>query len=402
MDGTNIYLAFKLTNVAATLKAGGNIDMTAKITGTGADANNPAIPLNPTRTITVATSIPAAKAEIIPELGKLGHIFVSTTDNNTLFIDKSPSSLIGGDSPFISDELVQIGYVKITSKYGTNATAKKFLSLGQTGDKGTLSITNGQFAASLCGGKKGCVYIDAGGPIEATPITDQYVASWALTDSQLKNISDVSAVAGSKGAPIKIKVDRTTTINDIDVEKGQAPVSEMSVTLAGQTAPVTVGPVDLRRIPRDGKTCWVYNIPPPDGNLDLLSVRVTNDTARAGVLTGTLYPQEGGDTPDFTNVNLLTAIAADATDTRNEVIELVTDSSGASVPALKGKATIRFSADDIAKAGGIASWTAERKVLKIVSQISEMEVMSLLRYGVDATKQPQSNVSTGVTGNSCE
>jgi hypothetical protein len=397
-DGTEIYLAFKLTGVATTLKSGGKIDMTAKITGV--PPSSPAVALNPTRITTVATSTSAAKAEIIPELGKLGYIFVSTADDNKLFVDKSPATLSGADTPFISDELVQIGYVKITSQDAVDTTARTLFGLGNTGDKATLTIKNGQFLASPGGtGGKGVVYIDAGGAIEAlSPLEDNgTTAKWALTDSHLKSIAGIA-----DGAPIKIKVDRINTINDVDTEVSQAPTADMSVTVSGQTAPITVGPVELRRIPRDGMTCWVYNIPPPDGNLDLLSVRVTNDTARAGVLTGTLYPQAGGDTPDFTNVNLLTAIAADATDTRNEVIELVTDSSGASVPALKGKATIRFSADDIAKAGGIASWTAERKVLKIVSQISEMEVMSLLRYGVDATKQPQSNVSTGVTGNSCE
>jgi hypothetical protein len=401
-DGTEIYLAYRMSGVATTLKAGGTIEMTAKVTG-----DNPAVPLNPTRTIPVATSISASKVEVVPELGRLGYVFVSTADDNKLFVDKSPATETG-DTPFISDELVTIGYVKVTSKDAVDATGRTLFALGSTGDAGTLEITNGQFSASPGGvGAKGSVYIDAGGAIEAiSPLEENSTkAKWALTASNLKSISDTSAVAGSKGAPIKVKVDRSSEIKDVNTEVGQAPVANMTITPNGQTSSIAVGPSELRRIPRDGKTCWVFNVPPPDGNLDLLSVRITNDTAKAGSLTGTLYPEAGGDppVPDALNVNLLAKIALDAADSRNKVIEMVNDASGTPVPALKGGSTIRLSSKDIADAGDVASWTGERKVLKIKSEISELEVMTLLRYGgEDPLKAPQSNVSTGVTGNSCE
>jgi hypothetical protein len=406
-DGSSIEIAYKLAGVATTLKtAGGKIEMTAKLTGT-----SPAVALNPTRTLTVASSTQAGKVEILPEMGKLGYVFVSVADDSKLFVDKSPVGE-GGDTPFVSDELVKIGYVRITSQDAADLTGRTLFTLGgKSGDKAALTITNGQFSASPGGiNAIGVAYIDAGGKIEAlSPIEDSgATAKWALSNSHLTAIINKSAekdannaLVNPKGAPIMIKVDRLNAINDINVEVGGGPSAEIVVTPDGQTTGTTVGPVELRRIPRDGVTCWVYNVPPPAGNLDLLSVRISNETARAGTLVGTLYPQDGGDTPDFMSVNLLTKIAANASDTRNELIEMVTNSSGVTEPGLKGGATIRLSAKDIADAGGV-DWTEGRKVLKVSSQISELELLTLLRYGTASAEQAQSNLSTGVTGNSCE
>jgi hypothetical protein len=403
-DGAEIQLKFKLANVATALKTpGSKIEMTMKLTGTG-----PVVPLNPTRTIPVAVSKAASKTEILPEMARLGYVFVSVSDGSKLFVDKSPASETG-DSPYVSDELVKIGYVKITSQNAFNATADKLFVLGdKTGDKATFSITNGQFRASPGGvNAAGVVYIDAGSTINAlSPLEDEgTTAKWTLTSSDLKNIATKSDqeddFGEKKGAPIMIKADRLNEINDINVESGTGPSAEMAVTPDGQTAAIAVGPVELRRIPRDGVTCWVYNVPPPAGNLDLLSVRITNDTSLAGALIGTLYPQEGGDTPDFTNLNLLTKITANASDERNSLIEMVTDSSGVSQPGLKGGATIRLSAKDIADAGGV-DWTEGRKVLKVTSQISELELLTLLRYGTASAEQAQSNISVGATGKACE
>lgn len=400
-DGTKLQLFYRLAGVANTLKTpGGKIEMTAKITGV-----SPAIPLNSTRTITVVDSKLASQMEITPEMGRQGYVFVSIADDNKLFVDKAPVTA-SGENPFISDERVKIGYIKTTLNNAADLTGEKAFTLGgSANDKATMKITNGQFKASPGGvNAAGVPYIDASGKqINATSVEDDgTTAVWTLTADDLKSIASAEYKDQSgtlvPGAPIGIKANRTSEINDVNVEVGAAPSAQMDITPAGQTAAIVVGPVDLRRIPRDGVTCWVYNVPPPAANLDKLSVRITNDSARAGTIIGTLYPDEGGDTPDFMSINLLTKIGA--ADPRYSQIEMVTDSSGVPQPGLKGGATIRLSAQDIADVGGV-TWDAGRKVLKISSAISEMEVLSLLRYGA-ADNQPQSNISTGVKGTACE
>jgi hypothetical protein len=338
---------------------------------------------------------------ITPELG--GQVYVSAADEAKLFISKDDSTFTG-NTAFISDQEVKIGYVKVTPGSSVvDVTGSTVFTIGNTNptdstksDTAVLTISTGQFAASPGGvGATGKAYIDAGSAIDAAfPLTDTKTAKWNLTAAQLKAIANLNTTTYPNGAPIKIKVDRSNTINVEDA----VPTADMTVTLASLTTPATetLTGVQLRRIPLDGKVCWVYNVPSPgDGIADLLSVRITNDSKRAGKITGSLYPEAGG-TEDFTGENLLTLIAANTSDPRSQVLSIEgTDA------VLNAGATIRLSAQDIADIGKIASWAGERKVLKIQSTIPELEVMTLLRYAVDATKQPQSNVSTGVTGSSC-
>jgi hypothetical protein len=383
-----MYLAYKIANAAATLKAGGTIQMTATVTGTG---DSPAIPLNPTYTIDVARSAKSTDIKVNPEAG--GQVYIATAGGSTSFVTKDPSTY-QGTSAYLSESEVQIGYIKINQSQASDMSGVKFYGITDK-DTATLTITDGQFAASPGGvGATGKPYILAGGTIDATfPLADATTASWTLTSANLQAIADVSPVDYPNGAPIIVRVDGT---NEINVEETE-PEASMTLTLGSLTpvGTVEIPATTLRRIPYDGKVCWVYNVPSPGDNVaDLLSIRITNDTRYPGAINGTLYPEAGG-TPDFENVNLLSSILADTADPRSQVLSL--DGTDA---VLAPGATIRLSADDISKVAG-NTWAGERKVLRIQSELSDLEVMTLLRYAVDSTKQPQSNVSTGVTGNSC-
>jgi hypothetical protein len=395
-DGTNIYLAYKLTSITAK-NAGDAVTMTASFkeaTGTGE------IP-NPTRTLTVVKATKGAEIGITPELG--GEVYISASSGATEFTTKDPSTF-QGNTAYVSDDEVIIGYVKITPNTAVyDVTGSTVFTIGNKNSDGTkadtavLTISSGQFGASPGGvGAAGKVYIDVGSPIDALfPLADTETATWNLSDTNLKAIASLSATTYPYGAPIKIKANRADTINLVETD----PTADMTVTLASLVTPSTetiTGAV-LRSFSLDGRVCWVYNVPSPGDNVaDLLSIRITNGSTRQGVVTGTLYPQAGGDPdPNLTAVNLLEAIIADATDTRGEVLSL----DGTEV-ALNAGATIRLSADDIAKIAG-STWEGTRKVLMIQSTIPELEVMTLLRHTKDATTQPLSNVSTGVTGSSC-
>jgi hypothetical protein len=395
-DGTELYLAFKMAS-ASLKNAGDEVTMKASFVGV---LNVNEIP-NPTREVTVAKAAKGANVTITSEAG--GQVYISAASGAKEFVSKDDSTF-QGDTAYISGDEVQIGYVKIVSAaQATDQTGEALFTLGNTNatdatksDNATLTITSGQFAASPGGvGAVGKVYIDAGTAIEAAfPLADAQTATWSLNKDQLKSIATLDTTVYPNGAPIKIKINGSDAVNVEDAD----PSAEMIVKLDSLTpsSTITVPITTLRRIPLDGRVCWVYNVPSPgDGVADLLSVRITNDSKYDGMVTGTLYPEIGGE-PDFTAVNLLSMIAADAADPRSQVLSL----DGTDV-VLKAGNTIRLAAEDIAKAGGLTDWLGERKVLKIQSEISDLEVMTLLRYAVDSAKQPQSNVSTGVTGSSC-
>jgi hypothetical protein len=389
-DGTELYLAFKMAS-ASLKNAGDEVKMTASFVAkdTG-EAVNPAI------TIPVAKAVKAVNVTVEPEMG--GAVYVSAGSGAKEFVTKDQSTF-QGDTAYVSSSEARIGYIKVTSNKAVDAGGSNTYALGNKNatdatkaDNATLTITSGQFAASPGGvGATGKAYIKpvSGSDMDAAfPLENPQTAKWVINDTQLKGMMDNTATADVvERSEIRIRANGSDAIN---IEESP-PSAELAVKLDSLTpaATITVEPTLLRRIPLDGKICWVYNVPSPgDGVADLLSVRVTNDSRYEGKLTATLYSEDG--TEVFLNRNLLGLITGTAVVGTGEEAKL------------KAGATVRLSSKDIADIAELpAGWPGERKVMKIQSEIADMEVLTLLRYAPNANLQPQSNISTGVTGSSC-
>jgi hypothetical protein len=123
----------------------------------------------------------------------------------------------------------------------------------------------------------------------------------------------------------------------------------------------------------------LFNIPDATqggGSIDGVSVRVTNKTANAGQLFASLYRQDG------------TAIY------KSKLIG-----------AVEPKSTVRFNTGegdefDLTKVeGGPYRWPGERAVLRLSTDLQDVEMFGLVR---NITGGPSMNVSTGATGNGCD
>jgi hypothetical protein len=123
----------------------------------------------------------------------------------------------------------------------------------------------------------------------------------------------------------------------------------------------------------------LFNIPDATqggGSIDGVSVRVTNKTANAGQLFASLYRQDG------------TAIY------KSKLIG-----------AVESKSTVRFNTgegdefDLTLVEGGPYRWPGERAVLRLSTDLQDVEMFGLVR---NITGGPSMNVSTGATGNGCD
>jgi hypothetical protein len=396
-DGTQLYLAYRISGAATSLKAGTPIEMTGALVKT----NTTNIYLNIARTIKVAVAKPAAKVEIKPESGSQNYVFISALSNDKEFINNAPAGLVT-TTPYVSDSLVKIGYIKVTESKAADLSGKTIFKLGTlAGDKATFDIKDGQFAASKGGvGAVGKVYIDAGSSIiepSTSPLADDTTASFTLNNTQLTAIANKSLVPDPVtkqllGAPIMIKVDGATPINIPEAE----PSATMTLTLG--TTPASTVPVEssvLRRLTRDGKICWVYNIPAPPSETsavkDWLTIRIINNAKVPTKIVGTLYAQAGG-APIFENTSLLDKLDPSKAEV---LVQEGTDY------LLAPNSVVRLDAKDIANIAG-DDWAGTRRVLKIQANVTDLEVLSMIRNTQNANMQPQSNISTGVTGDSCQ
>lgn len=404
-DGTQLYLAFKLAT-ADLATAGNEVKMTATFSRSG----TPEIP-NPARTVVVAKSAKAADVSIETELG--GLVYVGVAGGRKDFVSNdAPGST--AQTAYVATDEVQIGYLKIASSKAVDASGSNIFTIGKKStpsgsttaveDTATLTIENGQFAASPGGTSAGRVFLDinTGSAIPATSIADGKTATWTLNYTQLDQLARNTILGTTPTdktgwAPIKVRVDGVTTIND--TEGGNDPQANVILKLNGSVNSASVKEIEaaspLRRIPPDGKTCWVYNIPPPLGK-DVLSLRITNDSDLPGTITGTLYGEDG--TTHFESVNLL--------ETHVDYTKPGPDGK-LGVPRTTGsellpRETVILSVKNITDLPGApADWPKERKVLEIRSTIPKLEVLNLLRYVVDVQNQPMSNISAGVTGVAC-
>lgn len=368
-----VMLLYKLSNAGALAAAGQKVNMQVELrTGGVVD-----VLVNPQRTVTVATSVKGMAVTLSSlEAGKLA---ISVSSGSTQFSGElSPNS----STPygFISNTVARIGSLGV--KDGQNSakmedgTSDFKLQTKVLADNSKLKVTGGQFQASKT--SPGKVFINAttaGGSqsnISADFVTQDAAGDWsALWNLDSSEMSSIANAAPS--AYISIQTDGIAEVNTVE----NVPHGVFTLDFnTGAYKDITVEG-DLRKISKDGTVCTVYQIPPPaPGKIgtDLMSIRITNDSAIAAKITGTLYGMDGA--------------------------LLGTANTALSDKELPAGATLRIESDKIGELFGGVTWDG-RAILKITSILPEMEVMALIRQrGIPFA--PLSNLSTGAKGTSCE
>ncbi len=335
---------------AAILTTGGKVNLTADLQKVDET------PVNPSRTVTIATSKQAISASLVSETS--GLVEISVIDGNTKFASD------GKKDAYVSPNTAQIGRLEITADNTamqsdgvtgfTFATTPAGSNDGETEDA-VLEITGGQFAASQFDG--GVILANAGTTVVTGSAADETTATLDL-DGKMDDINGGEV-------DIRMVVDGQTAINTV----GETPPSAILIIGFAEDYMdnITVGPVELLRIKQNGTVCVVYNVPGSAAS-DELNIRITNESSAAGELTGILYSKSG-------------------------------DKIGASMTlaeSLPAGETIRITAPYLEDKVG--TW-AGRAILEITSTLPDIEVLAMLRNRVPGS--PLTNVSTGASGNSC-
>lgn len=148
------------------------------------------------------------------------------------------------------------------------------------------------------------------------------------------------------------------------MDKGKITVT-LAGTGLGSFRPVFGSEGTLVDIRKNGASTRVLNIPSPDNTADTAFIRINNMSSRAGVVTGTLYGQDG----------------------------VILGTANTTIAELKAYEVAVLNSSDIAGKFGISVWTG-RAWLQIDSEISQLSVQNLVRN--NATNSLL-NVSDGVS-----
>jgi len=364
-DGSHtLFLRYTLDNLDALQSAGEEIELTVSLYDA---AGNTQID-TPSITKTVATSDRGSELRLESETG-------------AVYIDVSTGSINFTGSTIISETMVALGAVSITSNDGTiknDGSQWQFTVDEPTPDSATLTIINGNFAASV-EGTTGAVFLDMDGDGTLDTETDAIdrtadsltidTAIWNLDSDDLSAI--VTQTESSGGVDMIIMADGTTEINEFS----DPPEATLVISYSGSKDTFTK---KLRHIKGNGTKCTLYNVPNPNA-IDEVNIRISNTSGSAGVLRGSLRDMDG--TYLFKNALLL-----------------------AEGETIASNQTIRFTNTDIdaivaSENGGTSTWTARRAVLTISSDVTSMEMFALLR---SKTGGPLINLSVGGTGNGCD
>lgn len=370
--GDQLMLLYKMSNVGVLADPTQKINMTIDLkTGGALDTI-----VNPQRTVTVATSAKALDVSLASlEAGKLN---ISVSSGSTQFSgDIAPSTAIFYG--YVNNTTARIGQLKFTIKTPAPKMADAVTGFALASDKvaadsSKLVITGGQFQASksIPGSVELRLYDSAGtagSSITSDEITMDLEGAWQATWNL--DSTDLSSIAGSaNGAMIEMVVDGASEVNSVE----NPPVGNLTIDFNNTSyKDINIEAVELRKITKDGNVCTVYNVPPPSNGVmgaDVVSIRVTNDSAIAGKLMGKFFGMDG----------------------------TLMWSGDLMAEELQPGVTARLENDGLAKLMGI-TWEG-RGVLQISSTIPEMEVMALIRQnGIKFA--PLSNLSTGARGTSC-
>jgi hypothetical protein len=369
-----LVLRFQLTDLDALQSPGEEIKMTVSLFDSSGNTQID----TPSETEVVATSARGSDIEL-------------SADSGPAEIDVSTGSINFIGNGIITSTMVSLGSIKLASETDgpivADGSSWEFGTDDPTPDSATLTVTNGNFAASLStadgGTGNGAVFIELDGAddesydtddsdpnepadIAATSVTDD-TATWEL------DADDVANMVEATTSYITILADGTTEINDFN----DPPEATFVITYSG-------GKKDtfkkkLLQIERNGTVCTLYNVPNITA-LDVMNLRITNTSSKEGVLRGTLRLMDG--TILFNNELLLGTEDAPETIAPNETIRLTSQNI-----------------DDVSVAAGNASGWSGRAILTVSSDVTSMEMYGLLR---NANGGPLINMSVGGSGSGCD
>lgn len=365
-DGDQLLLVYQFEDAPSLKAEDGTVELTAKLLDSNDD------PVNPERTVSIATSKSALTAELSSE--DTGTIHISTLDGSKFF--KGSGAVIVNPDANKKSKVVRIGYLKITNKTGTKESDGEtdFLVGTDPGDgkiqAGTtqLKITGGQFDASVSAKSVYLYYAAASQEIARADAVDDVAntATFDLTDAELTDLRTVGG--GGKSIDIRLEVDGTTEINTVE----NRPEATLTLDFAADyVTDVTTGPTALRQIGKDGMVCVLYNVPGVE-RADEFNVRIINESNSPGKFTGKMYLDNGTINGPTSGIDLTGG------------------------QPLAAGATMHLNAEDL-ETLGFPRWS-KRAILEITATLPKFEALVLMRS--KATGIP-TNVSVGASGSGC-
>jgi hypothetical protein len=370
-DNSTLVLRFQLTDLEALQSPGEEIKMTVSLFD-----SNGTNPIDTVETATVAASARGSDIEL-------------EADGGPAEIDVSTGSVNFIGNGIITPTMVSLGTLTLDYEAGSivaDGSQWIFGSSDPRPESATLTVTNGNFAASLSttdgGTGNGTVFLnldkdetydtDNSNPttdpadIPATSVTAD-TAIWELDED------DVDAMRLNNTSYITILADGTTEINDFN----DPPEATFVVTYGGGNKDTFKK--KLLQIKRNGTVCTLYNVPNINA-LDVMNLRITNTSSQAGVLRGTLRLMDG--TILFKNELLLGDETAPGEVAPNQTVRLTSQNI-----------------DDVSVAAGNASGWQGRAILTVSSNVTSMEMFGLLR---SSSGGPLINMSVGGSGSGCD
>lgn len=358
-SGDLILLVYQLQDTSILAESGGKVEMSVKLTD---EFDGPPIALGDT--VTVAQSKRAITAEELRSNdGEAGKV--------TIAVDDASKSFTGeGDAHTGSSDAARIGYLNIENEVDVYQSdgINQFI-LGDGGDanteSSTLTITSGQFAASMATPGKVILY-QGGSEVATAEVSDEENATFTWDNTTIDDILGESE--------IRIVVDGSTEINTTE----NPPEANLTIHFepedgtAGANTPemndIVVGPVELRQIKKDGLVCMVYNVP-ATGASDNFNLRITNNSSVSGTVEFKMYDSNG--------------------------VEIASSAAPVKLEIEAGKTLYRNAAGLIEDG---FSWSG-RAIMEIISTLPNLEVLAMLRSITPGS--PLTNVSVGATGSSC-
>jgi hypothetical protein len=392
-----LLLLYKIEDATPLQTAGGEVKMTAELTAASFTGAQPSV--NRSLERVVATSTDSLDASITSE--DEGTIYISVNDNSKLFTDGSDNSSTADtvEDAFRSTTIARIGYltlggIDVYQPDGANLFTVGS-DLGAAGESSELVINGGQFAASVSDPGKVRLFDPTGtsNPVASGVSTDGSTISIKLDNDALTAISNST---NGKGVAIEFIVDEATEINLVETP----PTATLNILFEdaenikmGDELIGELTDVPLRQIFQDGVVCWAFNVPYATVQ-DRFNIRITNESAVAGSMTVTLYEASGSEvvSAELTNDSGVLSVLKSEAD--------MGTGTGTVQNLLPAGQTLFLNSEILEAALG-TSWTG-RAVLRIVSELPELEMLAMLRNQLmDDASQPLNNLSLGAQGISC-
>jgi hypothetical protein len=390
-NGTLFLLLYRIKSATGLQTAGGEVTMATKFEAAavgkiGAEVQRPL-------EVTVATAENSLDARMYEEDD--GTVYISVNDESKLFTDKNGN--IKPSGAFRSTTTARIGYIELGADQTTFQPdgIQRFTignDLCKAGKSTQLMINTGQFAASVnAPGQVRLVAINtAGAESEIVNVaSDGQDAIFNLTDANLAAMYAADKVA------IEFVVDTATEISLVETP----PTATLTIMFDDEKIAMdgdlkdTLVEIPMRQIFQDGVVCWAFNVPYATVQ-DRFNIRITNESAVAGAMTVTLYEASGSE-----------VVSAELTNDSGKLSVLKSEADmgtgTGTVQNLLPAGQTLFLNSEILEAALSTSWTG-RAVLRIVSELPELEMLAMLRNQLmDDASQPLNNLSLGAQGISC-